>query len=131
MNVVRTLQTAALLTATIAFPMTFSGCHAAHPDDSAAVYQALQQHDLASVEVAQDRDKGVLTLTGLVGDQARKDRAQQLAQQTAPGYTIQNNIQVDSGGVLGMANPNAKAPDVEEMAHPQTSSNSNAPAQPK
>lgn len=123
MNVVRTLQTAALVTAAFAFPLTFSGCHSsAHPDDSAAVYKALQQHDLDSVEIAQDQAKGVITLTGIVGSKDRKDRALTFAQQAAPGYTIQNNIQVDNGGVLGMANPNAKAPEVEEMAHPQTSS---------
>lgn len=112
---------------TVAFAFTFAGCHGSHPDDSAAVYNTLHQHDLSSVQVDQDRDKGVITLTGIVGDQARKDHAQQLAQQAAPGYTIQNNLRVDNSAVLGAANPNAKPPEVEQMAHPPVEQNSSAP----
>lgn len=116
MKAARILRQTALAIAALAF--IFTGCHASHPDDSAAVYKALGQNDMASVQVAQDRDNGVITLNGIVGDQARKDHAQQLAQQAAPGYTIRNNLRVDTTGILGEANPNAKPPEVEEMAHP-------------
>lgn len=124
MKAARTLRITALATAALAF--TFAGCHSAHPDDSAAVYQALAQHDLASVQVAQDRGNGVITLSGMVGDQTRKDHAQQLAQQAAPGYTIRNDLRVDNTGILGEANPNARPPEVEEMAHPPVSNDDQA-----
>jgi len=107
-----------LLAATALAATGFPGCHASHPDDRAAVYQALNQHDLASVEVSQDRGSGVITLRGIVGSQDSKTRAQQLAQQAAPGYTIQNQLTINSSGLMSMANPHAKAPEVEEMAHP-------------
>lgn len=124
MKAARTLRVSALAAAALAF--TFAGCHSTHPDDSAAVYKALGQNDLASVQINQDRDNGVITLNGIVGDQARKDHAQQLAQQAAPGYTIRNNIRVDNTGILGEANPNAKPPEVEEMAHPPVADNDQA-----
>jgi len=124
MKAVRTLRVSALSAATLAF--TFAGCHSQHPDDSAAVYQALGQHDLASVQINQDRDKGVITLNGIVGDQTRKDRAQQLAEQAAPGYSIRNNLHVDTTGILGEANPNAKPPEVQQMAHPPVGDNGQA-----
>lgn len=94
------------------------GCHASHPDDRAAVYQALNQHDLASVEVSQDRGHGVITLRGIVGNQDSKNRAQQLTQQAAPGYTVQNQLTIDKSGLMSLANPSAKRPDAVEMAHP-------------
>lgn len=125
MKVARNLPIAVLATAAFAF--TFSGCHSSHPDDSAAVYKALGQNDMSSVQVNQDRDNGVITLNGIVGDQARKDHAQQLAQQAAPGYTIRNNLRVDNSGILGEANPNAKPPQVEQMAHPPVPEEKTAP----
>jgi hypothetical protein len=78
-----------------------AACHSAsHPDDKQAVYSTLDQHDLASVIVDQDRNNGVIKLTGIVGSQDRKDRAQQLAQQAAPGYTIDNQLKVDQSSIL-------------------------------
>lgn len=125
MKVARNLPIAVLATAAFAF--TFAGCHSSHPDDSAAVYKALGQNDMSSVQVNQDRDNGVITLNGIVGDQARKDHAQQLAQQAAPGYTIHNHLRVDNSGILGEANPNAKPPQVEQMAHPPVPEEKTAP----
>jgi hypothetical protein len=78
-----------------------AACHtASHPDDKQAVYSTLDQNDLASVIVDQDRGNGVIKLSGIVGSQSRKDHAQQLAQQAAPGYTIDNQLKVDQSGVL-------------------------------
>ena len=120
----RLLPPSVLATAALAFAIALPGCNSnSHPDDSAAVYQALQKNDLSSVQVEQDRGKGVITLTGLVGDQARKDHAQQLAQQAAPGYTVQNNLRVDDSSVLGMANPNSKPPQLQQGAHPEADRN--------
>src|SRR5579884_4252268 len=120
----RITRSGAWLGAVLLIALVFTGCHSAsHPDYAQAVYASFDHHDLASVQVSQDRSKGVITLKGIVGDQTRKDRAQQLAQQAAPGYTIQNDIQVQNDGLLQMANPNAKPPEVEEMAHPPVGDN--------
>jgi len=74
------------------------GCHFSHPDDQAAVYKVLDQHKLASVEVSQDRFSGVITLRGVVVSAASKDQAEELVRQAAPGYTVKNQLQVQSNG---------------------------------
>ena len=85
-----------LLAATLAL----SGCaHHGHPDDKMAVYNALDQHDLRSVTVSQDRGSGTITLRGIVGSNDNRQRAEQIAQQSAPGYQIVNRIQVDNTGI--------------------------------
>lgn len=91
------LLSAATMLATTVF---LTGCmRAGHPDVKLAVYNALDQHDLRSVTVSQDREAGVITLSGIVGADDRKQRAEQLAQQSAPGYSIVDRIQVDSAGL--------------------------------
>lgn len=77
-----------------------AGClHRDHPDDRMAVYNALDQHDLRSITVAQDRHAGIITLSGIVGSLDRRQRAGQVAEQSAPGYSVVNRIQVDSSGI--------------------------------
>jgi osmotically-inducible protein OsmY len=78
------------------------GCQHQHPDVKQGVYSALSQHDLRSVEVFQDRDKGEIKLGGIVGSPAQKTNAEQVAQQAAPGYTITDNIRVQSAGLEGL-----------------------------
>ena len=78
------------------------GCQSGHPDDKQAVYNTLNQHDLSSVEVFQDRGKGEITLRGIVGSNEKKAQAESLAGQAAPGYAIKNQIQVQSAGLEGM-----------------------------
>jgi len=93
------LGLAGILVATLAV----AGCsRMAHPDEKEAVYQSLSSHDLGSVMVNQNRESGVITLTGIVGDASRKSRAEELAKEAAPGYTITDNIQVVSSGLQGM-----------------------------
>ena len=104
----------------LALGMVFTACHSnSHPDDKGAVYAALEKADLMSVTVAQDQDSGVITLNGIVGDQTRKEKAQQLAGQAAPGYRIENNLRVDQQGVLGMAKKGAVAPEVQTRPRPK------------
>jgi osmotically-inducible protein OsmY len=82
--------------------MVSAGCMSSnHPDVKLAVYNALDQHDLRSVTVSEDRRAGVITLSGIVGANDRKQRAEQLAQQTAPGYSIVDRIRVDVTGIGG------------------------------
>jgi hyperosmotically inducible protein len=78
------------------------GCQSDHPDVKQAVYNTLDQHDMRSVEVFQDRRKGEITLRGIVGSADQKTQADQLAQQAAPGYAIKDQIQVQSAGIEGM-----------------------------
>jgi len=100
-----------LASAVVAAPTCTSGCHnGSHPDDKQAVYNSLDQNDLASVIVSQDRDNGVIKLTGIVGSQARKDHAQQLAQQAAPGYRIDNQLTVDQTSILNAPSTPAHGP---------------------
>jgi hyperosmotically inducible protein len=88
---------AALLAAILA-----TGCMGGnHPEVKLAVYNSLDQNDLRSVTVSEDRQAGVITLSGIVGADDRKQRAEQLAQQAAPGYSIVDRIKVDNAGLQG------------------------------
>jgi len=77
------------------------GCQS-HPDDKQAVHNALNSHDLRSVEVFQDRRTGEITLRGIVASNDTKAQAVSLAQQAAPGYAIKDQIQVQSAGIEPM-----------------------------
>lgn len=79
--------------------LALAGCENGHPDDKQAVYNALQGHDLSTIDVFQDRRKGEITLRGIVAGPDLKASAETLTQQAAPGYTIKNQIQVQSAGL--------------------------------
>jgi hypothetical protein len=87
--------------AVLAGALGISGCHSLdiHPDDQAAVYKALDSNDLGSVMVSQSRERGVITLAGVVGAANRKSQAEAIAKLAAPGYTIVDNIRVESAGL--------------------------------
>ncbi len=93
--------------ALIALPgvATLVGCNAAssHPDDKAAVTNSLNSNSLSDISVSQDKDKGVITLTGNVSSQDKKMQAENLAKQSAPGYTIANEIGVRPTGAENQA----------------------------
>ncbi len=74
--------------------MVIAGCQNRHPDEKGAVVNSLKSNNIASVEVSQDRDKGIITLKGKVGTDDAKQQAASLAQQAAPDYTIANEIGV-------------------------------------
>jgi hyperosmotically inducible periplasmic protein len=78
------------------------GCQGSHPDDKQAVYNALDSHQLRNVEVFQDRRKGEITLRGIVASNDTKSQAVNLAGQAAPGYTIKDQLQVESAGIEPM-----------------------------
>ena len=73
-----------------------AGCNrnAQHADVKDAVDGAMTKNNLGVVKVAQDRDKGVLTLTGDVISADDKARAEGVAKDNAPGYTIANELGV-------------------------------------
>ena len=63
----------------------------------------MTQNNLGFVKVSQDRDKGVITLTGDVESDDQKARATSVAAQAAPGYAISNELGVRPVGQEGQA----------------------------
>ena len=59
-----------------------------------AVDGAMTRNDLGVVKVSQDRDKGVLTLTGDVDSPEKKAQAERVAKDAAPGYAVANELAV-------------------------------------
>lgn len=88
------LGSAAILTAVL----VVAGCKTSHPDEKSAVTTSLNNGNLSTVSVSQDRDKGVMTLKGDVGTQDMKSQAENLAKQAAPDYMIANEIGVRPAG---------------------------------
>ena len=76
--------------------MVIAGCNnnKAHPDEKSAVTNSLNGNNLGSVDVSQDREKGVMTLKGNVASADQKEQAESLAKQAAPDYTVANEIGV-------------------------------------
>jgi hyperosmotically inducible periplasmic protein len=83
-------------TVILACTLAIAGCHnnADHPDEKSAVTSSLNSNNLSSVSVSQDRDKGVMTLSGNVTSDDQKSQAESLAKQAAPDYTIADQIGV-------------------------------------
>jgi|SRR5271166_2798737 hyperosmotically inducible protein len=80
--------------AMFACALAMAGCHANHADEKSAVTNSLSSNNLSSVSVSQDRDKGVMTLSGNVTSDDQKSQAENLAKQAAPDYTIADEIGV-------------------------------------
>jgi hyperosmotically inducible periplasmic protein len=80
--------------------LAIAGCHnhADHPDEKSAVTNSLNSNNLGSISVSQDRDKGLMTLTGDVSSDDQKSQAENLAKQAAPDYTIADEIGVRPAG---------------------------------
>lgn len=75
--------------------MVIAGCqNKNHPDEKSAVTNSLNSNNLGSVDVSQDREKGVMTLKGNVASADAKQQAESLAKQAAPDYTVANEIGV-------------------------------------
>jgi hyperosmotically inducible periplasmic protein len=69
------------------------------PDSKAGIEKALGQANLGSVNVSQDRDKGVITLSGDVLAEADKQKAEEVARSVSPSFVIANQIGVRPVGV--------------------------------
>jgi len=91
--------------AILAGALMVSGCQnkPAHPDEKSAVTNAMSSNNFGSVNVSQDQDKGVMTLTGDVESADQKAQAEALAKQAAPDYTIADQIGVRPAGAEGQA----------------------------
>ena len=94
----------AIATATLFGVFMFVGCNTPqHPDVKDAVNSALTSSNLGVVSVSQDREKGLITLSGDVESQDKKELAESVAKQAAPGYVIANQIGVRPPGVESQA----------------------------
>ena len=98
------LMWAAIATATLFGVFVLVGCSTPqHADVKNAVNSALTSNNLGVVSVSQDREKGVITLTGDVESQDKKELAESVAKQAAPGYAIANQIGVRPPGAESQA----------------------------
>lgn len=84
------------ITAALLAMFVLAGCNrnAQHADVKDAVDSAMTQNNLGVVKVSQDRDKGILTLTGDVINADDKTRAETIAKGVAGDYTIANELGV-------------------------------------
>jgi hyperosmotically inducible periplasmic protein len=78
----------------------FAGCSASKsPDVTSPIRQSLDQAGLKDVSVSQDRDKGVVTLTGNVAADADKAEAESIAKSVAGTQVVADEIAVTPPGV--------------------------------
>ena len=70
------------------------GCHKTYPDEKDAVTGSLKNGNLSAVSVSQDRDRGVMTLSGNLESQDMKNQAETIARQAAPDYQLDDQIGV-------------------------------------
>src|SRR5262245_56104784 len=83
-----------------------TGCgqqQAKAPDVKDSVKQGLEQAGLRDVDVSQDRDKGVVTLTGTVKTDADKSQAESIARAAASGQVVSNQVAVRPPGEESVA----------------------------
>ena len=80
---------------------SFSACsdtHSKSPDVTGSIRRSLDQAGLRDVSVSQDREKGVVTLTGNVKSDAEKSQAEMIAGSNAPTQVVSNHIAVRPAG---------------------------------
>ena len=89
-------MTRTFVVASLAGGLMIAGCNKNpnYPDLKDAVNNSMTKNNLGSIHVAQDRDKGVITLTGTVPAADQKMQAETVAKQAAPNYTIADEIAV-------------------------------------
>jgi hyperosmotically inducible periplasmic protein len=78
----------------LAGALAMAGCNKHYPDEKSSVTSALDTNNLNAVSVSQDREKGVMTLSGNLASDDQKNQAERLAKQAAPDYTIADEIGV-------------------------------------
>jgi hyperosmotically inducible periplasmic protein len=69
------------------------------PDVADGIRKTLERNNLKDVSVSQDRDKGVITLTGHTLSDADKALAESLAKQADPAEIVANEIVVTPPGM--------------------------------
>jgi hyperosmotically inducible protein len=93
----------AMLAAALALGAGCGQQQAKAPDIKDNLKQGLEQAGLKDVSVSQDRDKGIVTLTGTVTNDADKSQAESIARAAAAGQVIANQISVRPPGEESIA----------------------------
>lgn len=90
------LTIATLTIVTCLAAITLTGCNQASksPDVADNIRKSLDQANLHNVSVAQDRDKGVVTLSGNVSADGDRARAESIANSLASGQVVSDQIAV-------------------------------------
>jgi osmotically-inducible protein OsmY len=99
---VKTLM-ATLATLLLAIAIGCTTDKASTPDVKDQVSKALDNANYKDVKVAVNNDKQLVTLTGDVKTQEDKDKAEELAKNTAAGFVVANEIGVRPEGVESSA----------------------------
>src|SRR6202165_2034717 len=87
----------------LVFPLlvagTLSGCSSnKSPDVTDNIRKSLDQAGFKDVSVSEDRDKGVVTLTGNVPTETDKQQAESIAKSNAPNLVVADQIAVRPPG---------------------------------
>ena len=91
---------------TLALLLWAAGCSsqkANTPSYKDAVQQAMNNDNFKDVKVDEDRDKGVITLSGKVTSEDDKTKAEQDAKTAAPGLIVADQISVEPPGAESQA----------------------------
>jgi len=83
---------------TLGSMLNCSGASAKSPDVSDDIRKALDQAGLKNVSVSQDRDKGIVTLNGLVASDNDKAQAESVAKSFAGTQVVADQIEVIPAG---------------------------------
>ena len=102
MKTMNTVSTA-LVALAIALTLACSDGPPKAPDVTGDVRHSLDQAGLNDVSVSQDRDKGVVTLTGKVATDDDKARAESIAKSVAGSEVVSNEIGVRPSGAESTA----------------------------
>lgn len=98
---------ARIMTVVIALTLMFGvACNqqrANTPSAKDQVNKSLKDANLGDIKVAEDRDKGVITLSGDARTPEDKQKAEEIARQNAPGMVVANEIGVRPQGAEGTA----------------------------
>ncbi len=105
MNILKANQGFSALACAVLLAGAMVGCSNSNkaPDVSTSLRTALDQAGLKDVSGSQDRDKGVVTLTGHVAGDVDKAQAESIAKSIAVGEVVANQIAVLPPGAEGDA----------------------------
>src|SRR5438552_2798452 len=96
---------ATLASLLLAFSIGCSENKANTPDMKDQVSKSLDNAGYKDIKVDVDKDKQLVTLSGDVATQDDKERAEQLAKQTATGFVVSNEIGIRPAGDERTAKP--------------------------
>jgi len=84
----------ALLSLLVFLPVSGCSTHEKSPDVTSQIRNSLDQAGLKTVNVSQNRDKGVVTLTGTAESETQRGQAESIAKSVATNEVVSNEITV-------------------------------------